>query len=332
MDFKIPPVLDADRLMDKAFRRASKVQKRGKDREDGYRKTVAGKLKTVSKVLEQTLKRYEKSFPSFDQLPPFYRDTIHISQDLDRVKKSIGAINWARRKIKRAIIEDLRKLRDCEKVGEMDKVRRSAYGRTSSFLRRVSSDLEFLESVRKALNQLPDIRMDIPTVVVAGSPNVGKSLLVNKLSSGKPKVASYPFTTKEVGVGHFRAEGLMCQIIDTPGLLERPMEEKNEIEMKAIKAIEDLADLIIFLYDPSGTCGYPMSDQRALYDQISGLFDDTEIMEVYNKKDLVGEMEGVFQISALSEENIEGLNRDITEKIKYAFRERWNTDVRETDR
>ncbi|MFO8110253.1 MAG: GTPase [Thermoplasmata archaeon] len=329
MDFKIPPVLNADRLMDKAYRRAGKIQKRGKDREDGYRKTVAAKLKLVSKILEKTLKRYEESFPSFDRLPPFYRDTIHIQQDLDRVKKSIGATNWARRRIKRAIIEDLRKLRNCESVDEMEKVRKSAYGRTSSFLRQVSEDLEFLEEVRKKLNTLPDIRMDRPTLVVAGSPNVGKSHLVSRISTGKPKIAVYPFTTKEVGVGHFYADGLLCQMVDTPGLLDRPLEERNEIEMQAVKAIDELADLVIFVYDPSGSCGYPIAHQNSLYQEISRSFEKTEIIEVYNKSDIM-ECDTGLSVSALTGENLDKLKELMSEKIKRAYKERWDIEVLET--
>lgn len=327
MEFKIPPVLNADRLMDKAYRRAAKVRKRGKDKEDGYRKTVSAKLLKISKILEDTLKRYEESFPSFDQLPPFYKDTIHIQQDLDRVKKSIGAVNWARRKIKGAIMEDMRKLRNCTTVDEMEKVRKSAYGRTSSFLNQVNHDLEFLEEVRKRLNSLPDIRMDMPTVVVAGAPNVGKSQLVSSISTGKPKIAVYPFTTKEVGVGHFYAEGLLCQLVDTPGLLDRPMEERNPIELQAIKAIDALADLLVFVYDPSETCGYPMPEQNALLSDIRESFQKTELILVYNKSDLL-KVDGELSISAFTGENLDELKDIITAKIKEAYRHRWDVDVR----
>lgn len=328
MEFKISPVLNADRLMDKAYRRAAKVRKRGTDKEDGYRKTVSAKLLKISKILEDTLKRYEESFPSFDQLPPFYKDTIHIQQDLDRVKKSIGAVNWARRKIKGAIMEDMRKLRNCTTVDEMEKVRKSAYGRTSSFLNQVNHDLEFLEEVRKRLNSLPDIRMDMPTVVVAGAPNVGKSQLVSSISTGKPKIAVYPFTTKEVGVGHFYAEGLLCQLVDTPGLLDRPMEERNPIELQAIKAIDALADLLVFVYDPSETCGYPMPEQKALLADIRESFQKTELILVYNKSDLL-KVDGELSISAFTGENLDELKAIIIAKIREAYRHRWDVDVRE---
>ena len=54
-----------------------------------------------------------------------------------------------------------------------------------------------------------------------GAPNVGKSSLVQVLSSGLPEVCDYPFTTRTIKMGHFYVEGRRPQITDTPGLLNR---------------------------------------------------------------------------------------------------------------
>ncbi len=331
MEFRIPPILNAERLMDKAYSKASKVQKMGKNREDGFRRTTLSKLKVVSNTLEKTLKRYEKSFPSFDMLPPFYQDIIHITLDTDRLKKSIATVNWARRKIKRTAMENVRDLGSCEGIDEMEVLRKKTYGRVSSFLRQIDSELEYLERARKKLNSLPDIRMDRPTIVVAGSPNVGKSLLMSRLSSGKPKVATYPFTTQEVGIGHLDVDGYVGQVIDTPGILDRPMEERNQIEMQAMKAIEKLADLIIFVFDPTGTCGYPIDAQEALYRDIRDGFENIEMLVVYNKLDLIDEenKEGLY-VSALEEENLDILKEILGKKIKYFYREQ-RIDVCQVD-
>ena len=63
----------------------------------------------------------------------------------------------------------------------------------------------------------------LPCVQVAlvGAPNVGKSSLVQVLSSGLPEVCDYPFTTRTIKMGHFYVEGRRHQITDTPGLLNR---------------------------------------------------------------------------------------------------------------
>ena len=40
-------------------------------------------------------------------------------------------------------------------------------------------------------------------VALVGAPNVGKSSLVQVLSSGEPEVCDYPFTTRSIKMGHF---------------------------------------------------------------------------------------------------------------------------------
>ena len=44
-------------------------------------------------------------------------------------------------------------------------------------------------------------------VALVGAPNVGKSSLVQALSSGLPEVCDYPFTTRSVKMGHFYVDG-----------------------------------------------------------------------------------------------------------------------------
>ena len=40
-------------------------------------------------------------------------------------------------------------------------------------------------------------------------------------------------------------------MVDTPGLLDRPMVERNNIEMQAIAALENIGDVLLFLIDPN---------------------------------------------------------------------------------
>lgn len=334
MEFRIPPILSAEKLMDKAFKRASKKEKRGRDRADTTKKTVSVKLNTVSKVLNDTLKRYEKEFPSIEQLPPFYEDIIDIIIGTDELKHSLGAMNWARRRIKRTLMEAVRELHNKEEIDEMNQLRKKAYGRTSSFLRQIDEELKFLEEAKQKLNSLPDIRTNIPTIAVAGYPNVGKSLLVNKLSSGKPKVDTYPFTTQSVGIGHFKVDHVQCQLIDTPGLLDRPQEDRNDIEMQAFKALENLADIIVFLYDPTETCGYFMESQEELADEIKKTFPNIEFIEVENKRDIRETDSNRLSISALEGDNLDELIDIIEEKINFIYHPlpESEIDVRESSR
>lgn len=52
----------------------------------------------------------------------------------------------------------------------------------------------------------------VEQVALVGAPNVGKSSLVNVLSSGVPEVCDYPFTTRSVKMGHFFIDGHRHQV------------------------------------------------------------------------------------------------------------------------
>ncbi len=321
MEFNITPVLNADQLLDKAFGRASKKRRQGKNALESKKKTASTKLNTIAHILEDTLGRYEDEFPTTEILPKFYFEIIDITIGIDDLKESLGAVNWAKRRTKRTLMEAARKIVSSEDIEEIEKIRKQAYARTDSFLRQINDDLEFLEETRKKLNSFPDIRPEHPTVAVAGYPNVGKSELVSKISSGKPKVDVYPFTTREVGIGHFFLGYRKCQLLDTPGMLDRPRKERNEIELQAVKALESLADLVIFLFDPSESCGYPMDRQEDLCIEIKDELSEVKFIEIENKSDLEMTDSDRLKISALEEDNLEEL-KDIIKNIlsdKYSF-------------
>ncbi len=52
-------------------------------------------------------------------------------------------------------------------------------------------------------------------------------------------------------VGHFDYKHLRFQAIDTPGILDRPTEEMNNIEMQSIYAIAHLRSCILYFMDLS---------------------------------------------------------------------------------
>ena len=106
-----------------------------------------------------------------------------------------------------------------------------------SQLKKCSGSLQRLKEVAKFIAGLPGIDLEEPIAIVSGPPNAGKSTFVSTVSSAKPEVATYPFTTKRGIVGHAEVEGRRVQVVDTPGLLDRPLEEMNEVERRAVAAL-----------------------------------------------------------------------------------------------
>jgi nucleolar GTP-binding protein len=264
--FRIGTVLDADELIDVGFRKASKVNARGN--------IAKAKVNTAASAISSRLRKVVRSFPSLDRLHPFHRELIDALVGLDGLRHALGTAAWCAEHVD--VVARLFRGTDV----------RQPYGRISSLVKQVRKELEFLEEARSKLEAIPEIDPALPTVIVAGPPNVGKSALVARLSSAKPKVATYPFTTKELHVGHADAKGRKVQIIDTPGLLDRPMEERNKIERQAITALKHLNAVVIFLLDPSETCGYDLAYQERVLEEARAVFSSERIKVVESKGDL----------------------------------------------
>jgi nucleolar GTP-binding protein len=314
--FEIPTVLTADEILDKAFKRASKVDYEGPTRLETVREINISKLKSSSDTIVSTMGKYVKAFPSIDRQSPFYAELINVTIGRDKLKKALGAIDWSRGNVARIARDATRQMAAARKIDRIDELRRAAYGRISSFVKQVGKELKFLSKARDIMKKYPAINPEQPTVVIAGAPNVGKSQIVAKISTAKPRVAVYPFTTQEISVGTFERRYLRYQVVDTPGLLDRPLEERNSMELRGILALKHLADIVIFVFDPTETCGYPMSEQEHLLKQIREQFSTVPIIEVENKADLTKSKDERLKISASTGYNITKLVDRIVAALK----------------
>ena len=305
--FEIPTVLTADEILDKAFRKASKVDFHGNTRIETVKEINIGKLKSSSDVIVSTMGKYVKAFPSFGRLSPFYAELVDVTIGTDKLKKSLGALDWCRGNVARVSKAAIRDIVAARTIPRVDEVRRSSYGRMSSFVKQVKKELKFLGEARNTMRKFPTVDPGLPTIVIAGAPNVGKSQLVGKMSTAKPRVAVYPFTTQEISVGTFEKRYQRYQVIDTPGLLDRELAERNKIELRAILALKHLANAIVFVFDPTETCGYSMSDQEHLLDTVKHEFKNVPIVEVENKADLLKSDGERTKISASTGKGVSGL-------------------------
>jgi len=250
---KIPTVATADELLDRSFRRAAARmrEKRGSSRANEEF------VRAVAASLHDRLVRIIASFPEFDALSPFYRNLAEALCGIEKIRMALGALGWAA-KASRRLGSQLG--REARKAGDSPVIRKRAVARLSSVIHQVDGDLRFLNIVRNQLRELPELRDEF-TVVVAGYPNVGKSSFIRLVSTAEPEVASYPFTTRGIIVGHRAVGKDRVQFVDTPGLLDRDPKERNPIERQALSAVMHAAHVVLFILDPSEECGYPLENQ-----------------------------------------------------------------------
>ncbi|KAA0009911.1 MAG: GTPase [Thermoplasmata archaeon] len=307
--FIIPRIMTADELLDMAFGRAKKIRDRDK------KIMTMNKIKAVKKGLHDALKNYVRAFPSFDNLHPFHYELLDLLIGINEMKKALASLEWAKRKIDNIANYGIKRIRKEENYAEIIK---AVYGRISSIVYEIDDSLKFLGDARKKLGKIPSISPNVPTIIIAGYPNVGKSSLLSLLSTARPKIASYPFTTKGIIVGHFYIERnhdrKKVQVMEVPGLLDRPDKDRNEIEKQGIIALRYLPSLIIFLIDASFHCGYSLENQLHLLEEIKKFF-DVDIIIVENKADISKGKTSYFKISCKTGEGIEELREEIKKRL-----------------
>lgn len=294
-----------DVYIDFAFKRAnkragvlrSKLKGKKMNRIRKSKTIELDKIATVKQALINQIDNILNSYPQTAHMDLFYLELVKATLDYYMLKKSLGALNWAKKQISTLFMRYNEKIKKNRQLETINKHRNEFYGRTVSVIKQIKKNLEYLERARKIMREYPAIKTGVPTIVIAGYPNVGKSTLLKALTGAKPEIASYPFTTKKIMLGYIEEK---IQFIDTPGLLDRPVEKRNRIEQQAILALKYLAQKIIFMLDPSETCGYNIKDQIQLMNELKKTLSIPTIV-VLNKTDLASkeQMEKVSDIKAI---------------------------------
>ncbi|XP_075249342.1 GTP-binding protein 4-like [Convolutriloba macropyga] len=245
------------------------------------------KIKYTQQNFHDRLTMVLDQFPKLNDIHPFYSDLINILYDKDHYKLALGQLSTARNLIANVGRDYVRLMKYGDSLYRCKQLKRAALGRMVNIVRKQASSLQYLEQVRQHLSRLPSIDPNTRTILICGFPNVGKSSFINKITRVDAEVQPYAFTTKALYVGHTDYKYLRWQVIDTPGILDHPLEERNTIEMQAITALAHLKAIVLFVLDISELCNYSIEQQVALFDNIKPLFVNKPLMVVYNKIDVV---------------------------------------------
>lgn len=276
-----------EEIFEAAVRKSQKIAATSLYRNLGYHKKVEiRRIESANRYVVKRLKDIALTTPFLKELHPFYKELLSVLIDIDSLKKSVSRIYRASSIVNKISRECIRKVRQSKDHNSIIKHRRSYFGRLKSILKKLDKDFKVVRKAQLDMLKLPDVRPEIFTVVVAGPPNVGKSSLIRAITKAKPEVREYPFTTKSLTVGHIKVNSTIVQVLDTPGLLDRPLSERNKIELQAILALKHLADLIIFMFDPTETCGFPLSYQKNVLSEVLNSFRNVPFIYVANKVDV----------------------------------------------
>lgn len=207
--------------------------------------------------------------------------------DADHFRIALGQLSTAKHLIETVSRDYVRLLKYAQSLFQCKQLKRAALGRMATICRRLKDPLLYLEQVRQHLGRLPAIDPNTRTLLICGYPNVGKSSFLRSITRADVDVQPYAFTTKSLFVGHFDYKYLRFQAIDTPGILDHPLEEMNTIEMQSITAIAHLRSAILYFMDLSEQCGYSVQAQIQLFQSIKPLFANKLVFVVINKIDVM---------------------------------------------
>jgi nucleolar GTP-binding protein len=285
---KLPYVYSADELAGMFLAAYAREESRGSGAEPAFVRQKRHEIRRIvasGKAIASVLREISLKMPFLDRLHPFYRDLIDAALGARAYKHAVAKIGNAHIAVRAIAREAVNAVRAAPDKSGVLHARRMYRGRIVSLIEDLRPELDRMREIVTLLRKLPSIDPRAFTVVVAGAPNVGKSSFVRCVSTAKPEVAEYPFTTKQIHVGHVRLRDDVVQVIDTPGLLDRPLSERNTIERQAVLALRHLASVILFLVDPTYHSGFSLDMQYRLYREIAESFSAPAVAAL-NKADL----------------------------------------------
>ncbi|KAJ7545018.1 hypothetical protein O6H91_09G103200 [Diphasiastrum complanatum] len=288
---QLPMVAPSSEILGMALRRAkivrptkgiSNIAKRERNR-------GAKQLDALMKELSVPLRIYLQEFPERERLHLYEQSLLELTLGEGKYEEVLENVDAIRKKILN--------------VGKnYASVCAKGFSKLEELYRKHGKAVDDLKDVAKILRAMPVVHLHIPTLCLVGAPNVGKSSLVRVLSSGKPEVCNYPFTTRGISMGHIFVNSETFQVTDTPGLLRRPDDERNNLEKLTLAALNHLPTAVLYVHDLTGDCGTSVQDQFHIYQDIKRRFSDRPWIDVVSKADLLSLQQSNVQESIDDEE------------------------------
>ena len=316
---RLPSVAAAAELKESARKRATRATP-GKGLKDAAREKSLGvkRLEAMTSAYCTPLKTYVKGFPNPDRFHPFERALLELTLSDKKYRTTVEAVDVMRKGLYGIGKGYAAQVNNQQRAAEMKATTEKGMSEMEAYYAKHGRCVDDLKSIAKMLRRLPVAELETPTVALVGAPNVGKSSLVQALSSGKSEINNYPFTTKGIKMGHFFVETERHIVTDTPGLINRADHDRNKIELLTIATLEHLPTCVVFVTDLSGLSGTSIADQlelrESLYEQFAhrrpwidvlskaalvpvlGGVTDPEAQELWNEEDVREANEAIAKI------------------------------------
>ena len=181
---------------------------------------------------------------------------------------------------------------------------------------KILSSLDTIESdIKRILNRSEDskiIKDGIKTIII-GSPNVGKSSILNRLlNEDKAIVTDIAGTTRDIVEGSIQIDGIVLNIIDTAGIRKTNDVVESIGVKKSLDLIDD-ADLILYVLNNNEEL---TSDEKEILDKIK----EKNSIVIVNKMDLDNklDLDNLDNYIEMSIKNDVGID-ELRNKIKEMF-------------
>ncbi|KAI9080602.1 hypothetical protein K1719_037463 [Acacia pycnantha] len=304
---KLPMVMPSIDIIGSALRKARRVSptkgivnaaKREKNK-------GAKQLDALMKELAVPLRTYVENFPKKTYLHPYETSLIELTLGDGYYEMVLGKVDALRKKLVSVGKEHASLCAKSSSKKEAEERLNQGIQKVEYIFAQEGKVVDDLMGIAKTLRAMPVINLETPTLCLVGAPNVGKSSLVRVLSTGKPEVCNYPFTTRGILIGHIVLDYQKFQVTDTPGLLKRQYEDRNNLEKLTLAALSHLPTAILYVHDLSGECGTSPADQFTIYKEIRETFTEHLWLDIVSKSDLLGKAPVLYATEDADAEQLE---------------------------
>ncbi|XP_039816398.1 nucleolar GTP-binding protein 1-like isoform X4 [Panicum virgatum] len=249
---KIPMVMPATDILMSAQRKSRNVPptKGIANIAKRERNKGAKQLDALMKELSVPLRTYTENFPKRRDLHPYERSLIELTFGEGYYEQVLGRVDALRKRITSVGKQHA-------SVCAKSTTKREAEERLTEGRKRLE---EAFQHGKHAIDDLVNIA----------------------------KVCSYPFTTRGILMGHIVSNHERFQVTDTPGLLTRHDDDRNNIERLTLAVLSYLPIAVLYVHDMSEDCGTSVADQYITYKHIKERFGDRLWIDVISKCDLLG--------------------------------------------